>query len=769
MGLPQSKKLALSAAVSAALLSAAPAVSAQAQISLNVIPPERGLTLQGGTDDRLGKSLSGAGDVNGDGLDDILLSALGSSDGGLIYVIFGTDHTSLAAIDLSMLNGNNGFVIRGNTGDNITNDLSSAGDINGDGVDDILIGNAAANKAIVVFGSNQGFPPEVNVGSLNGSNGFSLLGYTGDHVGISVSNAGDFNGDGFDDVIVGAPYAPVRRRSGMVINEYPQAGKSYLIFGSDQGFGPTLALGTVNGSQGRALLGAATADRAGYTVSAAGDVNGDGFDDVIVGSLADVAYVVFGNGDNPIASLRLGDLDGTDGYIIAGSGGEQAGRRVGGGADLNGDGFDEVLVGAEDASWYGVSNSGVAHIIFGHDQTYPTTFSLSSIDGNNGFSVGGMAYADSMGRSVEALGDVNGDGIDDVLLGASTADQGTAIDAGSSYLVLGNANGFPPWVRVDTLNGQNGVTISGAAALTYSGEALSGLGDVNGDGLDDFMISDRDANDFAGEVYVLLGNSAPRLASTIREIATVEDTAAELPVRTLDPLVIDIDIFFGLAIVGNPADPSRGEWQYSFGGNWQPVPTDVSDSSALILPESSGSCRFVPAPDYHGSSPPLSVRLWDGLLYSGNALGANILPTIGGFGGFSSDEHLLILTAQVSSVNDQPSFQAHDPPTAFDTAGPQTVTNWAAFDPGAANEAGQSPVYLVSAVGNPSLFSQLPSVSPEGQLSYAPQEGIAGTSSFAVSVVDDGGTSNGGIETSPAQVFTITVLSEMVFADSFED
>jgi hypothetical protein len=114
-------------------------------------------------------------------------------------------------------------------------------------------------------------------------------------------------------------------------------------------------------------------------------------------------------------------------------------------------------------------------------------------------------------------------------------------------------------------------------------------------------------------------------------------------------------------------------------------------------------------------------------------------------------------TITVNSVNDQPIFTAVNPPTVNEDAGLQTVTNWATFNPGPADEAAQTATYTISNLSNPSLFSTAPTVAPNGTLTYNLAANVSGTTTFDVIVQDNGGTANGGIDTSATQTFTLTV------------
>ena len=192
--------------------------------------------------------------------------------------------------------------------------------------------------------------PVIELSSLDGSDGFRLAGATPyDHSGFSVSGAGDVNGDGFDDVIIGAHSANPNG---------PYSGASYVVFGDAGGFNPTMSLANLNGGNGFKLSGGAAYDYSGFSVSDAGDVNGDGFDDVIVGAYlagtpgayAGEAYVVFGKaGFSP--NVQLSNLNGANGFRLDGvSHYDYAGASVSSAGDVNGVGFDDLIVGAHYAS-----------------------------------------------------------------------------------------------------------------------------------------------------------------------------------------------------------------------------------------------------------------------------------------------------------------------------------------------------------------------------------------------------------------------------------
>ncbi len=263
------------------------------------------------------QSVASAGDVNGDGYDDLILGApsdgVGGANNGVSYVVFGKASGFAADINLSTLNGANGFALNGVAlGNEAGWSVASAGDVNNDGYDDLIIGAPDAGSvgvwqgaSYVVFGKAAGFSASMNLSSLNGTNGFAIIGgKANDEGGWSVASAGDVNGDGYDDVIVGARSADPNG---------DQSGASYVVFGKGSGFTSTLNISTLNGTNGFKLSGGAISDFSGFSVSSAGDINGDGFADLIVGapgaslngSGSGASYVVFGKASGFTANLNL--------------------------------------------------------------------------------------------------------------------------------------------------------------------------------------------------------------------------------------------------------------------------------------------------------------------------------------------------------------------------------------------------------------------------------------------------------------------------------
>lgn len=449
-----------------------------------------------------GRTVSGAGDVNGDGFDDFLVGAqlrsiAGQPAAGEVYVVFGKAAGFPANFDLATLDGTNGFSLTGiRSSDRAGHSVSSAGDMNGDGFDDILIGApydspphaARPGEAYVVFGHAGPFAPTLSLSALNGTNGFVFKGASAaDYTGWTVSGAGDMNGDGFDDVLVGAfdVDAPGKTNSGA----------TYVIFGHSGSFSAQLNVSNLDGVHGFSIRGNQFYGETSYALSAAGDVNGDGFDDILIWDRNSTpqSHVVFGHAGTFASSLMISSLNGSNGFTMLHS----TGSAVSGAGDMNGDGFADLIISGSQSG--GSPNAG--YVLFGHSGSFAASIDLLTLNGTNGFVIENISSSDRTGTGVSGVGDVNGDGFDDILIGAAYASPPGKTGAGISYLLFGHAGPFSASLDLASLDDQSGVILNGALANSRSGYRLSGAGDVDADGIPDLLIGAQ----FSETCYVVFG------------------------------------------------------------------------------------------------------------------------------------------------------------------------------------------------------------------------------------------------------------------------
>ncbi|MBK7952412.1 MAG: FG-GAP repeat protein [Deltaproteobacteria bacterium] len=450
----------------------------------------------------LGWSVSSAGDVNGDGYSDVIIGAqfydAGENNEGAAFVClsgeFGFADNGLSALSA------NAQIESNQPGAFLGESVSSAGDVNGDGYGDVIVG--APSYVAGQFGEGAAFiflGGPAGIADGDPSNAATQLesNRVNGNLGRSVAASGDVNGDGFGDVIVGVP--------GYDSGQGANGGAAFVYLGRAAGIpdgGPSNAATILESNQPNSYFG--------YSVASAGDVNGDGFSDVVVGAyLHEVgpeqdegaAFVFHGspvgiaNGSPTNAAARLeSDQAGAGfGWSVAGAG------------DVNGDGFADLIVGSP--SYQSFVQSGAAFLFHG---------SPAGVEDGNPSNADGQIYTDqehaiALGSSVAGAGDVDGDGFADVIVGAPNAlnfGSGTQFGAGSAFVfhgsVSGIVGGFIPFGAVGIASNQE---------FARLGRSVASAGDVNGDGFSDVIVGASGygiSEPGAGAAFVHLGNGYGR-------------------------------------------------------------------------------------------------------------------------------------------------------------------------------------------------------------------------------------------------------------------
>lgn len=496
-----------------------------AEFSLASLNGKNGFVIKGiNGSGQTGSSVSSAGDVNGDGIADILIGARMVNKGaGQTYIIFGSDKGWPSAINIESINSHNGLIVNGISHgsppltwpDFSGYSVSKAGDLNGDYIDDILISaphvnhsalhanqNLFAGQIYVLFGNKQGWPSPINLTDLDGNNGFTINGSVNgaQECGIVLHGGDDFNGDGIADILLGT-------------NDIA----TYVIFGGRNKWPASIDLLKVNGTDGFAIRGKDGVVRIfGNSVTSIGDINADSIADILITvniNSTDRDFVLFGSKREWPAVFNITDFNGINGFFIDGI--KLSIRRKNAVGDINGDGIDDI--------WLGDQNDPVArvsYIVFGSEEQWPAAINITNLDGNNGFAINGFKKGL---LSQGGTGDVNGDGIDDILMRAYSP-----MDLGRCYVVFGSRQKWPAAIDVTNLNGDNGFVIMSINKEDFLGDSLRITKDINGDGIDDILISAPINNNEVGQVYVVFG----RRKKTFDWLPAIISTAALLGMGT---------------------------------------------------------------------------------------------------------------------------------------------------------------------------------------------------------------------------------------------
>ena len=528
--------------------------------------------------------------------------------------------SGLGLIDLADLGGTiRGFTMFGTAGlgvfDQAGFSVATVGDVDGDGFDDIVVGEGGgylggggyynvAGMAYVINGKGSGHADieleDIDAGGAADGGSYVYGGSQYAGVGYAVSGIGDINGDGFQDFALGAP------RAQTPFTTYTDDGKAYIVFGD--GSLPDIdiaAMAATDGFTVNGLYGAG--DELGWTATGGGDLNGDGFDDVVISSTYGLesgeTFVIFGgagpfadvdrSGGTPDAAWTFtgavtssvndtrgtmaatgGDIDGdgfddlilgyrsfdapakpgagkvevwlggagapvSGGVLTGAATGDNAGRRVANAGDVNGDGYDDIAISAP--SIVNGAN-GMAYVVFGKPGGVGTVDLSALVDG---FAILGDDAFDHIATDIKAAGDVNGDGFDDVILSTWYADTG----AGEAYVIFGKAGATNSFADVDlgALTIADGFRIIPEGAGDGLGGAVSSAGDLDGDGYDDLLIGAQSAEDVtggggtagAGRAYVIFGSDT--IAGATSTVTHQGTSAGE----TLTGTVLGADVMIG--------------------------------------------------------------------------------------------------------------------------------------------------------------------------------------------------------------------------------
>ncbi len=415
--------------------------------------------------------------------------------------------------DLSILDGTTGFSFQGrNSYDDVGRDVSYLGDVNADGYDDLGIsapeGGTEGHVYVVFGGPATGRYGYLDRYALDGIEGFTMVGIgPSSETGTSLAGDCDVNNDTIEDILVGIGEAGITYGRS-------EAGGAAVVFGA-AGLGATgtLDLGTVDGTNGVVMLGSVW-QRAGVDIDCAGDVDNDGFDDIIVGGArsgsfnVNSASLVYGGSSIGTAGfLDLDLLDGSDGVKIEGEEeGDGFGHPVAGLGDVNGDGYDDFGIGAGNAiEAVPGSGYGLFYVFEGGPSLgsggYFSTASFTTSTGFALYNGGGR-----IGGAISRLGDVNGDTLADYLV-ADSLDSSTGYLSGVAFVVYGRATTPSLFVDLSMLDPAVCHRFATALARDSFGRAVASAGDVDLDTIPDVLVSGRGTGSMAtygtGKVYLV--------------------------------------------------------------------------------------------------------------------------------------------------------------------------------------------------------------------------------------------------------------------------
>ena len=450
-------------------------------VDFNALTPQTGVVINGDTNNKIASSLASIADFNGDGIDDIIVNSKHgtSTEGdeyyywdiykGGAYIVFGGDHTN-GLIELPQIDSNKGFNIKDNNFTlNYLKNVASAGDINGDGFDDIILSSPGdtyhddtgstlrIGGVYILLGRSNNIPTIAEMHSIE----------TNYHRNTSADSIGDVNGDGFDDVLICSSLYNYED-----YGNYKRKTSASIIFGS------------ANGSYNKTQITGFNSASYSCSTGGKGDINGDGINDIILSEKNRTsgvqqnngAYIIYGKSNEPFSDIDINSLDGTNGFIVTNpSPSSLFPQNVDMVGDVNNDGVSDFA--------FAVNNS--VYVVFGSANGFPTPFDVSTLNGTNGFIF-------STGIKVQSAGDVNNDNINDILINYYS----------KTYVIFGKPSQFANTMNPTDLNGSNGFRIDS----DNNSISVSSAGDFNADGIDDILVgSPTSGLDNSGKAFVLFG------------------------------------------------------------------------------------------------------------------------------------------------------------------------------------------------------------------------------------------------------------------------
>lgn len=435
--------------------------------------------------DHAGEVVTGVGDFNGDGLGDV---AVASPVAHVVHIVFGS--RAPVRIELDKLGSAAGMAINFDPSlDRRNLALAPAGDFNGDGLADLAIAMPEVQTSVegggrvwVVFGRSE-TGPQALANLVGDGAGVEISGAIADtRLGSGIDGVGDQNGDGRDDLLIGAKlHGPMMSGTAHVLFGQPEAASLMLMAMGDGISGQSFHTGEPGASLG-------------WSVAGGKDVNGDGLPDMVIGAPASEAngpnagraYVIFGDPER--TQLSVEDLAGPEahGFAIAGEAeSDAAGYRVALIDDLNGDDLAEILVGAPFTAEQGWG-TGSAYVVFGQQTATPVDLAEIAA-GVGGFKISGEGVQAFAGEFLAGVDDLTGDGLPEVIIGAYGSEP-AGFESGRMYLVAGKPDASEPLAFMDLQQQIGGQVLAGPVEGSRLGNSVADAGDVNGDGVGDLIV-----------------------------------------------------------------------------------------------------------------------------------------------------------------------------------------------------------------------------------------------------------------------------------------